>query len=77
MSRWVFRGKTHINESLTINIPRDAILTPSFEAVMELLKCEEPRRCKPQFNDYIECSVALGSSLFRPVFHYTANGVAM
>ena len=60
MSRWVFCGKTHINESLTINIPRDAILTPSFEAVMELLKCKEPRRCKPQFNDYNECSLALG-----------------
>ena len=32
---------------------------------------------RPQFNDYIECSLALGSSLFRPVFHYTANGLAI
>ena len=78
MSRWVFCSKTHINENLTINLPRDAILTPSFDGVIELLKCEEPRRCDPQFvDDFIKCSVALGSSLFRPAFHYTANGVAM
>ena len=78
MSRWVFCGKTHINENLTINLPRNAILTPSFDGVIELLKCEEPRRCDPQFvDDFIECSVALGSSLFRPAFNYTANGVAM
>ena len=77
MSRWVFCGKTHINQNLTIYLPRDAILAPSFDGVIELLKCEEPR-CDPQFvDDFIECSVALGSSLFRPAFHYTANGVAM
>ena len=77
MSRWVFCGKTHINQNLSIYLPRDAILTPSLDGVIELLKCEEPR-CDPQFvDDFIECSVALGSSLFRPAFHYTANGVAM